>query len=58
MEEAWLWYGPYDPVSLAHVLQAGATTVSTALFHLPAGQVGPSSSLQVAPGGRSGPRRR
>ena len=56
MEEAWLWYGPDDPVSLDHVrqarashlsshpivlymTQAGAKVVSTALFHLPAGQV-------------------
>ena len=54
MEEAWLWYGPDDPVSLDHVRQAsayiilchfdghsqaGAKAVSTALFHLPAGQV-------------------
>ena len=54
MEEAWLWYGPDDPVSLDHVrqartshqhpwsfatTQAGAKAISTALFHLPAGQV-------------------
>jgi len=45
MEEAWLWYGPDDPVSLDHVRQAGAKTVSTALFHLPAGQVWPEEEI-------------
>jgi len=45
MEEAWLWYGPDDPVSLDHVRQAGAKAVSTALFHLPAGQVWPEEEI-------------
>lgn len=40
-----MWYGPDDPVSLDHVRQAGAKAVSTALFHLPAGQVWPLEEI-------------
>jgi len=45
MEEGWLWYGPSDPVTLAHIRQAGATTLSTALFHVPAGEVWPMEAI-------------
>ena len=41
MDMAWIWYGPDDPVSLSDIRQTGATTVSTALYDIPAGDVWP-----------------
>ena len=38
-------YGPEDPVSLADIRGAGAVSVSTALFHLPAGAVWPLQEI-------------
>jgi len=45
MIETWRWFGPDDPVTLAHVRQTGATGVVTALHHVNQGQAWPEAEV-------------
>ncbi len=45
MKETWRWFGPDDPVTLAHVRQAGATGIVTALHHLNDGRAWPQNEI-------------
>jgi mannonate dehydratase len=45
MRQTWRWFGPDDAVKLAHVRQAGATEVVTALHHLNDGRAWPHDEV-------------
>lgn len=45
MEQTWRWFGPDDTVTLAHVRQAGATGVVSALHHINQGRAWPEDEV-------------
>lgn len=45
MKQTWRWFGPDDPVPLAHVRQAGAVGVVSALHHLNDGRAWPLDEI-------------
>lgn len=45
MQECWRWFGPADPISLAHIRQTGATGIVTALHDQPNGAVWPDQAI-------------
>jgi mannonate dehydratase len=45
MKQTWRWFGPDDPVTLAHARQAGADGIVTALHHLNDGRAWPADEI-------------
>ena len=45
MKQTWRWFGPDDPVTLAHARQAGASGIVTALHHLNDGRAWPEDEV-------------
>jgi mannonate dehydratase len=46
LEESFRWYGPTDPVPLAHIRQAGATALFTSLHQIPYGELWPRAAIR------------
>ncbi len=46
LEEGFRWFGPNDPVPLAFIRQAGATSVFTSLHQIPYGEVWPREAIR------------
>lgn len=47
MKQTWRWFGPQDPVTLAHVRQAGAVGVVSALHHMNRGQAWTDAEVRI-----------
>jgi len=47
MKQTWRWFGPEDTVSLANIVQAGASGVVTALDHIATGDPWPLTDIQT-----------
>lgn len=41
MKETWRWFGPADPIPMAHIAQAGATGIVTSLHDIATGEIWP-----------------
>lgn len=45
MKETWRWFGPADPIPLAHIAQAGATGIVTSLHDIATGDIWPLARI-------------